>query len=330
MPDFTNQPGKYFAHINEQNFTEIALEVFHYQASRTTIYQEYLNLIGKNPASVTSLTDVPFLPISFFKSHTVLTIPPTADMLYFESSTTTGQIPSRHFVPDPDWYKASLNLGFTRFYGTPGRYAVLALLPSYLERAHASLVYMTQVLMQQSGHPQNGFYLYNHEDLYKHLLLLESMKQPTLLIGVSFALLDFAERYPMKLKHTIVMETGGMKGRRVEWTREQLHILLQERLGVSEIHSEYGMTELLSQAYAPAGGRFLPAPTMRVLMREIQDPLSTYLTGSGALQVVDLANTFSCSFIATEDIGCVYEDGSFTVLGRLDQAALRGCSLMVA
>ena len=226
--------------------------------------------------------------------------------------------------------EAALLQGFSEFYGAPSNYVFLALLPSYLERGSSSLVHMARVLMRESGHPDNGFYLRDWETLTENLLRLEANNQRVILLGVTFALLDFAEACPMNLSQTIVMETGGMKGRREEWTREQVHHFLKKQWQLPAIHSEYGMTELLSQAYASADGIFAPATTMQVLVRDISDPLTTMRTGAGCLNIIDLANVHSCAFIATEDIGEIRAGGRFQVLGRMDHAALRGCSLMTA
>lgn len=328
MPALFFPSSQYFANISERAFTEYALDTFRYQAANVPVYREFIHALKIDPRTIARLVDIPFLPVSFFRSHLVATGTPSGETLLFESSTTTGQTPSRHYVMQPEWYHESLMLGFEAAYGDPAGYAIVALLPSYLERQHASLVYMVQYLIQKSGHPANAFFLYNHEQLRDRLVVLESEKQPTLLIGVTFALLDFATAYPMQLTHTYVMETGGMKGRRVEWTRSQVHDWLKHRLGVAQVHSEYGMTEMLSQAYAPADGIFYCSPTMKVFVRDAQDPLTTCEAGSGMLQIIDLANRYSCSFIASEDVGRVYPDGRFEVLGRADFSALRGCSLM--
>ena len=327
--------------INGDNFDSIALQLFGWQYANNNLYKAYVDALHITPQSVKRLTDIPFLPISFFKSHRVTTGYVPDDSLIFRSSTTTGNIPSSHLVPDPALYEASLLRGFKEMYGEPSQYAILGLLPSYLERQDASLVYMAKVLLRESGHMANGFYLRDYDRLHATLTELEAAGQQTLLLGVTFALLDFATAYPMQLQHTIIMETGGMKGRGEEWTRDQVHNYLKQNLYATSsnniqqhptisdhIHSEYGMTELLSQAYAPKDGLFYAAPTMRVLVREVNDPLTTHLNGSGQLQVIDLANVHSCAFIATEDMGTVYEDGSFIVLGRADHTALRGCSLM--
>lgn len=247
----------------------------------------------------------------------------------FESSGTTQSLTSRHLVKEVAIYRQSFLLAFTQFYGDITDWCILGLLPSYLERQHSSLVMMVDELIRLSGHPASGFYLDEHDLLSKTLQQLEAQSQKTLLIGVTFGLLDFAAAYPQQLKHTVVMETGGMKGRRKELTRAEVHHLLMAGLGVGSIHSEYGMTELLSQAYSQGEGRFTCPPWMKVLVRDEEDPLAVQESGRGILQVIDLANMYSCSFIATEDVGRVYEDGSFEVWGRLDNSDIRGCSLLV-
>ena len=316
--------------VNPANFEGLALQVFHYQYEHNALYRQYCDALHMNADNIRSLVQVPFLPVSFFKTHTVIAgngnVP--AEII-FESSGTTGEATSRHHVQDRSVYERSLQQGFEQFYGSPAEYAILALLPSYLERKNASLVYMAKTLMAESGHPDNGFYINEWEQLHEVLNRLEQGKQKVLLLGVTFALLDFAAAYPMRLSHTIVMETGGMKGRREELTRPEVHTILKKQWGLNEVHSEYGMTELLSQAYSGGNGIFRCTNTMRALVRDINDPLEVTETGTGGLNIIDLANIYSCSFIATEDIGHLAADGSFEVLGRMDHSALRGCSLMV-
>jgi hypothetical protein len=271
------------------------------------------------------------LPISFFKTQAIVTAPATAAdaALIFESSGTTGEVPSKHHVHNANIYEECLLSGFTEFYGLPSDYTILALLPSYLERSNASLVYMARTLMAAGADPDSGFYINEWQKLSDVLQRNEAVGRKTLLLGVTFALLDFAETHPMNLQHTIVMETGGMKGRRVEMTRDEVHAVLKDQWQLPVVHSEYGMTELLSQAYALKDGVFRCSATMQVLLRDVNDPLDVKLHGAGAINVVDLANVHSCAFIATEDIGVVQTDRSFSILGRMDHSALRGCSLMV-
>ena len=320
----------------EINFEQIALEVFRFQYSNNEIYRAYCNALRIKPNNVNTLEKIPYLPVAFYKTHTVITKPanpttPAREVIYdllFESSGTTGESTSRHYVLNGGIYEQSLLQGFEQFYGDPSDYAILALLPSYLERANASLVHMAKVLMGRSQHPANGFYINEWDVLFQTIERLEQEGQKVLLLGVTFALLDFAAAYPMHLKHTIVMETGGMKGRRKEMTRMEVHEELKSAWQLNSIHSEYGMTELLSQAYAKTNGLFQCTNTMKVLVRDINDPLEVNKTGNGCLNIIDLANLNSCSFIATEDLGNIYSDGSFEVLGRMDHSILRGCSLM--
>jgi phenylacetate-coenzyme A ligase PaaK-like adenylate-forming protein len=314
-------------HADSNSFPQLALEVFRYQHEHNAIYRQYCDALNVDAAIITSLTDIPFLPISFFKTHKIVTGNKQPDLV-FESSGTTADIPSKHYIADVNIYKRSLLQGFEAFYGPAKDHVVLALLPSYLERKNASLVYMAKTLMEHGGHTASGFYIDEWEQLHAQLQKLQQSGQKVLLLGVTFALLDFAAAYPMQLTNTIVMETGGMKGRCEELTRDEVHAILKKQWQLQHIHSEYGMTELLSQAYATTGGIFKCTNTMRVFVRDINDPLEVTETGTGALNIIDLANIHSCSFIATEDIGSIAVDGTFRVLGRLDHSALRGCSLM--
>jgi phenylacetate-coenzyme A ligase PaaK-like adenylate-forming protein len=308
-------------------FDTTCMAVFRYQYQFNPVYRKWCDIIGRTPANVETPGQIPSLPVSFFKQETILTQYPATH--YFESSGTTQTRNSRHWVPDLDLYRQSFNKAFELFYGPVTDWCILALLPAYLERQHSSLVMMADELIKDSRHPQSGFYLYDHEKLNNTLSLLEKSGQKTLLLGVTFALLDFAESFPQQLKHTIVMETGGMKGRRKEMTRAEVHNILSSKLGVNSVHSEYGMTELLSQAYSKGEGLFECPPWMKILVRDEEDPLGEGTIGRGVIQVIDLANLYSCSFIATEDIGQVYPDGRFEVWGRLDNSDIRGCSLMV-
>lgn len=307
----------------------LVLELFRFQYLTNALYRAYVDALKVDPATVKSVSRIPFLPIQFFKTREVV-CGEFEPAVVFESSGTTTTVNSRHLVKDTEIYTRSFMEAFRLFYGDVKDFVVLGLLPSYLERQSSSLVYMVQEMIRRSGHPESGFYLYEHEKLAATLRELEARKQPVLLIGVTFALLDFAEKYQMQLEHTIVMETGGMKGRREEWTREQLHAFLGGRLGVPAIHAEYGMTELLSQAYSKGKGIFYCPPWMKVLVRDENDPFQLYTqNAAGVINVIDLANIYSCAFIATDDIGRIHADGGFEVMGRLDNSALRGCSLMV-
>jgi phenylacetate-coenzyme A ligase PaaK-like adenylate-forming protein len=322
--------GQYnwLSEINTQNFEQYALSVFRYQYEHCSVYYDFVTAIGRKPETVQSLKSIPFLPISFLKTHTVVSGSFTPEVI-FESSGTTSTQNSKHLVKDAGLYRESFLLAFEQFYGKPEDYIFLCLLPSYLERGNSSLVYMADELIRKSGRFESGFYLNEWEQLAQILQQLKQKQQKVMLLGVTFALLDFAEHYPMDLSGTTVMETGGMKGRREEWTREQVHYFLKEKWNLSHIHSEYGMTELLSQAYSKDDGIFHAASTMKVFVRDENDPFEIKTSGNGCLNVVDLANIHSCSFIATDDISKLAADGSFEVLGRLDNSALRGCSLMV-
>lgn len=314
--------------INPQHFEPYALSVFRYQYEHNAVYHDFVNAIGRNPEAIQAMQDIPFLPISFFKTHTVTAGHFNAGVV-FESSGTTGTQNSKHFVRDAELYRQSFLLAFEQFYGQPQDYVFLCLLPSYLERGNSSLVYMADELIRRSGRVESGFYLNEWEKLALQLQQLKQQGQKVMLLGVTFALLDFAEQYPMDLSGTIVMETGGMKGRREEWTREQVHHFLKTQWNIPHVHSEYGMTELLSQAYSKGNGVFEAAATLKVFVRDENDPFDIKTSGNGCLNVIDLANIHSCSFIATDDIAKLAPDGSFEVLGRSDHSALRGCSLMV-
>jgi hypothetical protein len=316
------------------DFGALVLDVFRFQYQHNKIYRDYVDTLGIDPESVNSVFDIPFLPIGFFKTHRVVTSDFEPEMI-FESSGTTGNVPSRHPVRSLDLYQKSFTRGFERFYGSPRDYCIIGLLPSYLERRHSSLVWMVDHLIQMSGHEKSGFYLNEFENLAHTLQSLEAEGQQTLLIGVTFALLDFAEAFPMPLRHTVVMETGGMKGRREEIIREEVHDRLRAAFGLSAVHSEYGMSELLSQAYSSGGGIFQTPPWMKVLVRDESDPLALIRVPPGgetrgALNIIDLSNIWSCSFLATEDLGIVYGNGSFRVQGRLDASEWRGCSMLTA
>lgn len=314
--------------VTENTFKEVAIEVFRYQYAANNIYQKWVNALNVEVNNVKELTQIPFLPVSFFKTHKVISGDYEPEVI-FESSGTTGSVNSRHFVKHSDLYTKSFTLGFNKFYGDPSEWCIIGLLPSYLERKGSSLITMVEELIKLSGHEESGFYLYEFEKLLTVLKELEAKKQKTLLIGVTFALLDFAEQFPLELKNTTIMETGGMKGRRREMIREEVHAFLTQQFMVPAIHSEYGMTELLSQGYSFGEGIFNTVPWMKVLVRDEDDPLLITEKGRGLINVIDLANVHSCSFIATDDVGRILEDGSFEVAGRRDNSDIRGCSLMV-
>lgn len=307
----------------------MALAVFQHQANNNKVYNHYLSLLNKHTFAKFSVLEIPFLPIVFFKSNKVVTGNKPTEII-FESSGTTGQLPSRHYITDQSLYIHSFLRCFELFFGKPSRHCILALLPSYLERKHSSLVFMADRLIKESNHPLSGFFLNDYNRLNNCLKTLESEQTSTILLGVSFALLEFAEKFPLPLKNTIIMETGGMKGRRDEITRAELHELLKKAFGVSKVYSEYGMTELLSQAYSTGDGIFQTPPWMKVLIRNPYDPFDYLPTGQiGGINIIDLANINSCAFIQTDDLGKIHADGTFEVLGRMDNAELRGCNLML-
>ena len=314
------------------DFKQVALEVFHFQHQTNKIYRRYCDTLKIDSTKIDAIQKIPFLPIAFFKTHTIISTDFEPQVI-FESSGTTQTINSKHLVKDISLYQKSFIAAFNLFYGKPEDWCIIALLPSYLERNNSSLVMMADKLIEQSNHPQSGFYLNETHKLSDTLQLLENHQQKTLLIGVTFALLDFAENFPMPLEYTTIMETGGMKGRREELTRQEIHEILCKNFNVDKIHSEYGMTELLSQAYSKGDGIFGCPPWMKVMVREEDDPLSVQVlnntnTIAGAVNVIDLANIYSCSFIATDDAAKIYPDGTFEILGRLDNSDIRGCSLL--
>ena len=314
---------------SEADFNKKALELFKFQFEENPVYRSFCDLLYKHPSDVQKLEDIPFLPIEFFKTHKVISSKKDIQQT-FTSSGTTGNVVSQHHVADLDIYKKSFQKGFAHFYGNIEDYTVLALLPSYLEREGSSLVYMVEDMIQESKHPKSGFYLNNLDALKQTLLELETSRQKTLLIGVSYALLDLVEFHQFELKHTIIMETGGMKGRRKELIKSELHAILKKGFGVNTIHSEYGMTELLSQAYSKGNGLFSTPPWMKVLVRDPEDALTILEEKkSGGINIIDLANINSCAFIATQDLGKIHTNGTFEVLGRFDQSDIRGCNLMV-
>ncbi len=324
----TVNPFSIFHIHNESDFERSALAVFRFQYEKNPVYQAYCQHLNINKEEVRHLEDIPFLPISFFKTHEVKTTL-FSPSLIFRSSGTTGMERSQHLIKDALLYQHSLKSCFRHFYGNPSDYTFLALLPNYLEQKNSSLIYMMETLMEASGSKDNGYFLYNHEDLYQKLIQLRDQHRKTILWGVTFALLDFAEHYQLDFPELIVFETGGMKGRRKEMVKEELYDTLQKAFGVPGIHSEYGMCELLSQAYSKGGNLFSTPPWMRLRLRSEKDPLDGSDTvGTGVINVIDLANIFSCSFIATEDLGRRHPNG-IEVLGRLDNAQIRGCNLMV-
>jgi len=314
---------------NSEQFNLMALQIFKHQFENNTVYRSFCDLLYKHPSEVNTISKIPFLPIQFFKSHQILSSKdPIVEI--FTSSGTTGQKTSKHHVTNLNIYEQSFRKGFSHFYGNIEDYVVLALLPSYLERDGSSLIYMVNDLIANSNHQESGFYLNNIESLKNTLLDLESKNRKVLLIGVSFALLDFVENYQINLNNTIIMETGGMKGKRKELIREELHHHLKKGFGVEVIHSEYGMTELLSQGYSQGHSSFKTPPWMKILTRDTEDALTIQNYGkTGGVNIIDLANINSCAFIATQDLGRVYSDNTFEILGRFDNSDIRGCNLML-
>ncbi|WP_299339148.1 acyl transferase [uncultured Psychroserpens sp.] len=318
-----------FSITSETTFNTLALDIFKFQFENNTVYRSFCDLLYKHPSDIRLIEDIPFLPIQFFKSHQVLSSKAQIEDV-FSSSGTTGTVTSKHYVTDLNLYEQSFNKGFQQFYGNISDYVVLALLPNYLEREGSSLIYMVNTMIQASQHSESGFYLNDLEALKTQLIRSDSEGKKILLIGVSFALLDLVEQYQFNLKNTIIMETGGMKGRRKELVRDELHHILKSGFGVTHIHSEYGMTELLSQAYSKGNGLFRCPNWMRVLTRDPEDALTHQKLGkTGGINVIDLANVNSCSFVATQDLGRVYDNHSFEVIGRFDSSDIRGCNLMV-
>jgi hypothetical protein len=328
----SEQNHKIFS-LRPEDFAGSALEIFRWQSRFNPVYSSYIKALGIDAGAVLKLEEIPFLPIRFFRSHNIQT-GEFMPALIFESSGTTGSVTSKHLVRDPGLYETSFTNTFELFYGPAKDWCLLGLLPSYLEKANSSLIYMVDRLIRRGGNPQSGFYLNDLNKLFEILGRLEAKKQKTLLIGVSFALLEFAEQYSLPLPNTVIMETGGMKGRREEITRHELHDRLKQAFFQSSIHSEYGMTELFSQAYSKGDGIFHSPPWMKVLLRDEEDPFTIQIPEpgkptTGVINIIDLANRDSCSFIATDDAGRLHSDGSFEVLGRIDGSDLRGCSLMV-
>lgn len=315
---------------SEEEFNTVALKVFRHQYVNNLVYRRFCNLLGVSKSSITTCNQIPYLPISFFKKEKITCSPNINEQLIFTSSGTTGQSTSKHFVNDINIYKNSFNKGFNYFYGNVTKYCIIALLPSYLEREGSSLIYMVDSLIKQSKHPKSDFYLDDIKKLISTLKKLEQQKQPTLLFGVSFALLDLVEKHKFNLKYTTIIETGGMKGRRKELIRSELHQKLSLGFGTKLIHSEYGMTELLSQAYSLGNGVFKCPPWMKITIRDTEDPTKFIQEKkTGGINIIDLANINSCSFIATQDLGKKLNSTDFEVLGRFDNSDIRGCNLMV-
>ena len=318
--------NKIFNCTNDATFEKLALEIFDFQMENNLTYAAYAALIlrGKNPENI---NEIPFLPVEFFKTEQIICQGQAIEEIFLSSGTTGEQ--SKHLVSNIELYKSSYQKAFQLFYGDITDYCILALLPSYKEREGSSLIYMVDDLIKKSKHPQSNYYLNNYEELATTLKELESKKQKTILFGVTYALLDLAEVFPQKLDHIIIMETGGMKGQRKELLKEEIHSILKHSFATENIHSEYGMTELLSQGYSKGNNIFKTPPWMKILTRDVNDPLSIINNKTGGINVIDLANIYSCPFIATQDLGRAFDDGSFSVLGRFNNADVRGCNLLV-
>jgi len=315
---------------NSKEFNEAAIELFRHQAEHCEVYATYLGYLNCNPSKIQVVSEIPCLPLAAFKSHEVKTGAFLTEQL-FTSSGTTGSMTSSHHVKHLSEYESVFQKGFKQFYGKPQDYCILALLPAYLERKGSSLVYMAEKLITTSQHPLSGFYLNELEELTKVLAELKAKKQPTILLGVTFALLDLAEMAPAPFEELIVMETGGMKGRRKEMVREEVHAILNRSFGTQKIHSEYGMTELMSQAYSKGDGLFDAPPWMRIFIRQVDDPFEMAEVGkTGGVNIIDLANEDSCAFLSTSDLGRVHHNGSFEIVGRFDHSDARGCNLLLA
>ena len=314
---------------NSTDFSNLAIEIFNYQYLNNPIYKRWVDYLKINPKEINSINDIPYLPISLFKTHSIKSFEGNAEIM-FSSSGTTGANTSKHYVKSIELYRKAYIKSFEQFYGAIEDYTFLALLPSYLEREGSSLIMMTEDLIQKSKYNESGFYLYNYQELYEQLDFLKSLNRKTILLGVSFALLEFAEKYTIDFPELIIMETGGMKGKRKELLRSELHSIYNKSFGTKVIHSEYGMTELLSQAYSNGNGIFECPSQMKVIIRDTNDPLSIQEIGkSGGMNIIDLYNIHSCSFIATQDLGKVYSDGKFEILGRFDNSDIRGCNLLI-
>lgn len=320
---------KIFQIKNANEFNEIALEIFRYQYKNNRLYHDFVNTIGKKVEEVKNMEEIPFLPISFFKSHEIKSGEFNQEKVFL-SSGTTKMVRSKHYIKSLALYEKSFLKAFNLFFGNPSDLVILCLLPSYQEQGDSSLLYMTDKLIKESNNPLSGYFLNEDEKLYQTISALEQNKTNYLLFGVSYALLDYIEKFNQKLSFGTIIETGGMKGRRKELTKEQLHEQLKKGFGTNQIASEYGMTELLSQAYSMENQVFVSPPWMKIFVRDTSDPFSILATNkTGLINVIDLANVYSCSFIATDDVGEVIADNQFKIKGRYDLADVRGCNLLV-
>ncbi len=329
MPNITALKNRIFNIVTPDDFNDIAIEIFHFQYKNNYIYKQFVDFIKKDISKILHYSQIPFIPVEFFKSQKVVSGEFNPEIV-FTSSGTSGIQTSNHFVKELNLYDHSFLKTFSYFFGNIDDYVILALLPSYLERTGSSLIYMTDRLIADSKKSESGFYLDDYNGLNSILLTLKSKNQKVILLGVTYALLDLVEQYPINFPDLIVMETGGMKGMRKELIREELHYKLRNGFGMAKIYSEYGMTELLSQSYSKGNGVFSSPPWMKIVIRDVNDPLSLMKnSNAGGINVIDFANLFSCSFIATQDLGKVYIDGSFEILGRFDNSDIRGCNLLV-
>ena len=318
-----------FQDLSDYEFENLALKIFEFQAVNNDVYKNFLNHLKIIPASVKTIEDIPFIPIEFFKSHLVVSTESPYDLI-FKSSGTTGTKRSEHYVKYKQIYEKSFFVTFNKFFGNINEYVILALLPSYIEQGNSSLVYMIQKLIEATQSHHSGFFLYEHQKLAEKLLYLDKRNKKILLFGVSYALLDFVKKYQFNLKNTIIIETGGMKGRKKEMVREELHNILKKSFGVDKIFSEYGMTELLSQSYSKGDGIFHTPPWKKIMIRDTEDPFTYLKNGKiGGINIIDLANIYSCSFIATQDMGKKINNETFTIEGRFDNSDIRGCNLLV-
>ncbi|MFZ4741224.1 MAG: acyltransferase [Bacteroidales bacterium] len=326
---FNQTPEIIFSQQSVSAFNETAIELFHFQYKNNIIYKQFVDLNHINPIQVKTIAQIPFLPIELFKNHKIV----CGDIIpsfFFESSGTSGMQRSKHYIKSLAVYEESFLKGFAHFYGNIEDYCLLAVLPNYMEQKHSSLIFMIKKLINKTNHPDSGFYLNDLKSLSDKLLILKNTKQKTILFGVTYALLDLAEKFPLRIPDAIIFETGGMKGRRKEMLKEELHSILQKAFNVACIHGEYGMTELFSQAYSKGKGIFMTPPWMKIFIRDINDHKTMLdINKTGGINVIDFANIYSCSFIATQDLGKLHEDGSFEILGRFDNSDIRGCNLMI-
>ena len=314
--------------VDDKNFEQIAFEVFQFQYINNNIYKSYCDLLKKTPSNIGDISSIPFLPISFFKSHSVMCTKKYDKV--FHSSGTTNENLSKHYVSDIHMYEQSFLKNFIDNYGDPKDYVILGLLPNYMQNENSSLIYMVNNLIELSESNDSGFFLKEYDFIIEKMKSLARENKKIILIGVSYALLDLTESKNLNFENTIIIETGGMKGRRREMIKKELHETLKERTGLKKIHSEYGMTELLSQAYSKGDGIFSCPNWMRVFVRDVNDPNFLYTNSkSGGINIIDLANVNSCSFIATEDMGSLHKNGSFEIMGRIDHSDTRGCNLLV-